>query len=89
MKISHRLFNNRQICSSHCSYKFKIHQYVYVEPWVWIETVRVNVPRDFGVSWETLGFPGGSGVKNLPVSAEDSGNVSLIPESGKIPWRKK
>ena len=28
-------------------------------------------------------------VKNLPVSAEDSGNMSLIPESGKIPWRKK
>ena len=33
-----------------------------------------------------VGFPVGSVVKNLPVNA---GDVSSIPEKGKIPWRKK
>ena len=32
------------------------------------------------------GFPGGSVVKNLPVY---SGDMDLIPELGKIPWRRK
>ena len=33
-----------------------------------------------------VGFPVGSVVKNLPVNA---GDVSSIPEKGKIPWRRK
>ena len=33
-----------------------------------------------------MGFPGGSVVKNLPVN---TGDMSSIPGSGKIPWRKK
>ena len=33
-----------------------------------------------------MGFPGGSVVKNLPVN---TGDMSLIPGLGKIPWRKK
>ena len=32
-----------------------------------------------------LGFPGGSVVKNLSTNAEDSGDVSLIPGSGRSP----
>jgi len=37
-------------------------------------------------------FPGGSVVKNPPANAEDARHardVVLIPESGKIPWRRK
>ena len=37
-----------------------------------------------------MGFTGDSVVKNLPVNAEDSGDVGLIdPWVGKIPWRRK
>ena len=32
------------------------------------------------------GFPGGSGVKNLPGSAGDTGDEGLIPGSGRSPW---
>ena len=33
-----------------------------------------------------MGFPGGSVVKNLLASV---GDVDLIPESGRFPWRRK
>ena len=33
-----------------------------------------------------MGFPGGSVVKNPPAS---TGDVGLIPGSGKIPWRRE
>ena len=33
-----------------------------------------------------MGFPGGSVVRNLPAKA---GDVGLIPDVGKIPWRRK
>ena len=33
-----------------------------------------------------LCFPGGSVVKNLP---DDSGDMHLIPGSGRFPWRRK
>ena len=36
-----------------------------------------------------LGFPGGSVVKNLPASAEDTRDRVSIPGFGKIPWRRK
>ena len=36
-----------------------------------------------------MGFPGGAVVKNPPASAENAGDVGLIPESGRFPWRKK
>ena len=32
-----------------------------------------------------MSFPGGSVVKNLPAKAEDTGDVGLIPESGRSP----
>ena len=32
-----------------------------------------------------MGFPGGSVVKNLPANAGDTGNVGLIPGSGRSP----
>ena len=35
--------------------------------------------------WCSLGFPGGSMVKNVPANAGDMG---LIPGEGKIPWRR-
>ena len=34
------------------------------------------------------GFPGGSVVKNLPASEEDTEDSGSIPGSRKIPWRK-
>ena len=34
---------------------------------------------------EIRGFPGGSMVKNLPADAGDTGDVSLIPGSGRSP----
>ena len=37
------------------------------------------------MDWD-WGFPGGSVVKNLPVSA---GGPSSIPGSGRFPWRRK
>ena len=36
-----------------------------------------------------LGFPGGSGVKNPPANAGDSGDAGLIPGVKKLPWRRK
>ena len=33
----------------------------------------------------TLGFPGGTVVKNLPVNAGDTRDVGSIPESGRSP----
>ena len=37
------------------------------------------------------GFPGGSGVKNLPANARDTGEVDLIPGLGAwvIPWTEE
>ena len=32
-----------------------------------------------------MGFPGGAVVKNLPANAEDTGDVSLMPGSGRSP----
>ena len=32
-----------------------------------------------------MGFPGDTGVKNLPASAEDAGDVGSIPGSGRSP----
>ena len=32
-----------------------------------------------------MSFPGGSVVKNLPAKAGDTGDVGLIPESGRSP----
>ena len=37
-------------------------------------------------SW---GFPGGRVVKNPPANAGDARKVSLIPGSGRFPWRRK
>ena len=37
----------------------------------------------------TTGFPSGSVVKNPPASAGDTGDVGLIPRSGRLPWRRK
>ena len=36
-----------------------------------------------------MGFPGGAVVKNPPASAENAGDVGLIPGSGRFPWRRK
>ena len=36
-----------------------------------------------------IGAPGGSVVKNLPVNAGAAGDVSLISELGRFPWRRK
>ena len=32
-----------------------------------------------------MGFPGGTMVKNTPAKAKDTGDVGLIPESGRAP----
>ena len=37
----------------------------------------------------TWGFPGGTVVKNPPVSAGDTRGTGSIPGSGKIPWSRK
>lgn len=49
MEISGRQLDNRKVLSSACnlSYKFEINQYVDVEPWVWIGTVRVGFSQRF------------------------------------------
>ena len=39
-----------------------------------------------GLSNDDGGFPGGSGVKNLPTHV---GDVGLIPELGRFPWKRK
>ena len=39
----------------------------------------MNIPTD------SLGFPSGTVVKNLPTSAEDARDVGLIPGSGRSP----
>ena len=36
-----------------------------------------------------MGFPGGSVVKNLPANAGDTGDVGLIPGSGRSPGEGK
>ena len=36
----------------------------------------------------TLGFPGGSVIKNLPASAGDTGDMGSIPGSGRCPGRR-
>ena len=33
----------------------------------------------------TLGFPSGSGIKNLPANPGDTGDMGLIPGSGRSP----
>ena len=54
---------------------------------VWISATKVRWENQQGLSWQissyfplVLGFPGGSGVKNLAASA---GDVSLTPGSGR------
>ena len=39
-----------------------------------------------GLSNDDGGFPGGSGVKNLPTHV---GDVGLIPGLGRFPWKRK
>ena len=34
-------------------------------------------------------FPGGASVKNLPADARDVRDASVIPGSGRFPWRRK
>ena len=41
--------------------------------------------REFNNWYETLGFPGGSLVKNLPSSAGDPEDVDSIPGTGRSP----
>ena len=41
-----------------------------------------------GEPYTSKGFPGGKVLKNPPASAGDAGDLGLIPESGKIPWRR-
>ena len=41
---------------------------------------------EFKVNESTIYMPGDSGIKNSPVN---SGDLGLIPGSGKIPWRRK
>ena len=36
-----------------------------------------------------MGFPGGSVIRNSLVSAGDARDMCLIPESGRICWRRK
>ena len=38
---------------------------------------------------QLLGFPGGSGVKNPPTNAGDTGNMSLIPGWGRVSGGEK
>ena len=38
---------------------------------------------------DTMGFPGGAVVKNLSANTGDIGDTGLIPELGRIPWRRK
>ena len=38
---------------------------------------------------ETLGFPGGTAVRNPPANAGDTRDVGSIPGVGTIPWRRK
>ena len=40
-------------------------------------------------SVDRRGFPAGSVIKNLPVSAGVAGNVDSVPELGRFPWRRK
>ena len=37
----------------------------------------------------SLGFPGGSVIKNLPANAGDTGDMGLIPGSGRSPGGEK
>ena len=41
--------------------------------------------HEVGGLHDTEGFPGGSGVKNLPVSAGDTGDAGYIPELRRCP----
>ena len=45
----------------------------------------VKTAVHFAFYMHSLGFPGGSVVKNLPSSAGDTGNEGLIPGSGRFP----
>ena len=35
-----------------------------------------------------LGFPGGSAVKNPPANVGDTGDMALVPGSGRSTWRR-
>ena len=47
---------------------------------------KQNCPCIFGINTSILGFPGGSDGKESDCNAEDP---SLIPGSGRFPWRKE
>ena len=50
-----------------------------------ITRVRHDLALSFFFSNKHQGFPGGSVVKNLPANAEGTGDVGLIPGSGRSP----
>ena len=48
--------------------------------------IKVSVNVDVVIS---MGFPGGSVVKNLPANADDAGDAGSIPALGRSLWRRK
>ena len=58
--------------------------------------IRISIAQDRECSQYFIitingewGFPDGSVVKNLPANTGDIKDTSSIPESGKMPWRRK
>ena len=51
-----------------------------------IYIIKQNCPCIFSINTSILGFPGGSDGKESDCNAEDP---SLVPGSGRFPWRKE
>ena len=62
---------------------------ILLEPWfphLW-NSCKSNLLVSAGIQGNTLGFPGGPGVKNLPANAGDPRDPGSIPGSGRCSGR--
>ena len=57
---------------------------IYFKMQFWLYTLLLK----YHVANYRLGFPGGSALKNLPASVGDTGDMALVPGSGRSTWRR-
>ena len=70
-----------------CSLEKLAHQAVGEKLRTFIIRTSGTQRKDLALSTE-MGFPGGSGIKNLPVNAEDARDARSIPGSGRSPGER-
>ena len=75
-----------QLYIRHCTKKCKHHHYVEFQQHLLENIIPISQMRKLRPGKARRGFPGGWVVKNLPANI---GDVGLILDPGKLPWRRK